>query len=50
MKWEALKVYALFITGNDKQITQNQKNPIKQIYFYDMVLCYGKKDLTQVIT
>ena len=30
MKWEALKVFALFITGNDKQITQNQENPIKQ--------------------
>lgn len=31
MKWQALKEYALFITGNDKKTTQNQK-PVKHIF------------------
>lgn len=33
-KWQALKVYALFITGNDKKITQNQKKTHKTIYIF----------------
>ena len=36
-KWQALKVYALFITGNDEKITQNEKNSVKQYIF----LWYG---------